>query len=129
MLSKEVQRTYREELFRYLDGLGCGPPTYALHKHGVIAHLLENQSASISDLAKTFKANEGYLNVALRLMASQGWLVQEIDNTTDTVVYSTTEKQPSWNAIVICIRLPLIYWCFRENSTRVFLKRNPLKCG
>ena len=28
MLSREDQRKYREELFRYLDGLGTGPPTF-----------------------------------------------------------------------------------------------------
>ena len=38
-------------------------------------------------MATHFKANEGYLNVALRILASQGWLECTIDNGKNEVRY------------------------------------------
>ena len=46
----------------------------------------------MSDLTEKFKANEGYLNVALRGLCSQGWLTQHIDNTSDAIGYETNDK-------------------------------------
>lgn len=98
MLTRQDKSQLRSELFRYLDGLGCGPPTYVLHKQGVIDHLLGKRLASVAELSKHFKANEGYLNVALRIMASQGWLDQKINNEEDTIHYAVNEKTPYLNA-------------------------------
>ena len=94
MLTRKEKSQLRGELFRYLDGLGCGPPIYVLHKRGVVAYLLKHKTATISELSETFHANEGYLNVALRLMASQGWLIQDIDNATDTIRFTITQTTP-----------------------------------
>lgn len=92
MLSKALQSLYRERLFRHLDGIVIAPSAYALFKKGVTAHILKNRSVSISDLSATFNTNEGYLNVALRLLASQGWLVQKVDNDDNSVTYDTNDK-------------------------------------
>lgn len=92
MLTKEEKRIFRQDLFQYLDGLGAGPSTYVLFKNGVLEHIIQKGRVNLSSIAADFKANEGYLNVALRLMASQGWLTQDVDNTTDQVVYSTTDR-------------------------------------
>ncbi|MDH3697982.1 MAG: class I SAM-dependent methyltransferase [Flavobacteriaceae bacterium] len=94
MLTREEKSLYRQELFQYLDGLGAGPSTYVLYTKGVLDHILKKKQINVSKVAEAFQANEGYLNVACRLMASQGWLNQEIDNTTDQVQYSTTECTP-----------------------------------
>ena len=82
----------RAVLFRHLDGIVTIPSAYALYKKGVLDYLLKNKSVSIKELASTFNANEGYLNVALRVLASQGWLLQKPDNAFDDVWYSLTDK-------------------------------------
>ena len=53
---------------------------YCLHKFKVCEYILEEQTVCVTDLASQFNANEGYLNIALRLIASQGWLDQNINN-------------------------------------------------
>ena len=92
MLTKQEKRELRADLFRYLDGLGTGPSAYALHQKGVLDFLLEKKSIGLSALTEKFQANEGYLNVALRILCSQGWLDRKLDNSTNEVVYSINEK-------------------------------------
>ena len=92
MLTKEEKRNYRSDLFRHLDGIAVAPTCYALHKKGVLSYLLEKETATLAEVRDHFSANEGYLNVALRILSSQGWLVQELDNGTDSIRYSVNEK-------------------------------------
>ena len=92
MLTKEEKRIFRQDLFQYLDGLGTGPSTYILSKKGILEYILQAKRIELAQITEKFKANEGYLNVALRLMASQGWLEQRIDNSSDEVHYSITDK-------------------------------------
>lgn len=87
MISKLLQAVYRERLFRHLDGIVTAPSAFALYKNGVVAYILEQKEVHLAELSKKFKANEGYLNVALRLLASQGWLDQEINNNTNEITY------------------------------------------
>ena len=91
MLSKSDKEQLRSVIFRHLDGIATATTTNTLNKKGVLAYLQEHKRAELSELSKTFNANEGYLNVALRILASQGWLVQHIDNATNTVSYETNE--------------------------------------
>ncbi len=79
-------------LFRHLDGIVTAPTAYALHKKGVLDYILEKQSASLSALTEKFGANEGYLNVALRVLASQGWLIQKINPLTDEITFATNAQ-------------------------------------
>ena len=82
----------RATIFHHLDGLVTAPVADALHRKGILAHLLA--AAAPTDLAvltAEFGANEGYLNVALRVLASQGWLTYDLDPAADTIVVSVTE--------------------------------------
>ncbi|WP_162128145.1 class I SAM-dependent methyltransferase [Flavobacterium phycosphaerae] len=79
-------------LFRHLDGITTAPTAYSLHKKGVLAYVAEQQKVSLTQLTEKFSANEGYLNVALRVLASQGWLVQTINPKTDEVTFETNAK-------------------------------------
>jgi hypothetical protein len=79
-------------LFRHLDGITTVPAAYSLHKKGVLDYLLEQQKVPLTELTEKFKANEGYLNVALRLLASQGWLVQTIDQQKDKITFAINAK-------------------------------------
>lgn len=79
-------------LFRHLDGIVTVPSAYSLHKKGVLDYILQQQNVSLRELTEKFKANEGYLNVALRVLASQGWLTQHIDNQKDEITFGLTGK-------------------------------------
>ena len=92
MLSKPQRTELRSDLFRYLDGLGVSAPAYVLYQKGILNYILERQTVDLEKLSKHFKANEGYLNVALRLLASQGWLTYKIENSSNTITYQINEQ-------------------------------------
>ena len=87
MLTKTDKEQLRGIIFRHLDGIATATTAYSLHKKGVLDYLLEQKKIKLNELVKKFKANDGYLNVALRILCSQGWLVQHLDNKTNTVTY------------------------------------------
>ncbi len=77
-MDKKEKSLLRADLFRHLDGIVVAPTAYALQQGGILDHLLKIKKTSLAELAEHFQANEGYLNVALRVLASQGWLKHEI---------------------------------------------------
>jgi hypothetical protein len=87
-------------LFRHLDGIVTVPVAYSLYKKGVLAYILQQQKISLQELAEKFMANEGYLNVALRVLASQGWLVQHVDNQKDEITFEITDKSETAFSLV-----------------------------
>ena len=58
----------------------------------MLEYILKQQKVSLQELTVKFKSNEGYLNVALRVIASQGWLTQNIDNQKDEITFEVTDK-------------------------------------
>ncbi len=82
----------RSSIFRHLDGLATAPAAVALQKKGVLDFILARQSATLSELTSTFGANEGYLNVALRILASQGFLDYDLDNEKDEITVSVNDR-------------------------------------
>ncbi|MEP1152286.1 MAG: class I SAM-dependent methyltransferase [Balneola sp.] len=92
MLNKENQKLHRSTIFRHLDGIGTGPTALILQQHEVLDYLISNKTVLLSELTEKFKANEGYLNVALRILSSQGWLNHSIDNKKNKVSYSINGK-------------------------------------
>lgn len=89
MLSKTDQKVLRERLFRHLDGLVTVPVSWALHEKGVPAVLSKNEPIALSELTAQTGANEGYLNIALRMLASQGWLKHHTAPTGEVTVQAT----------------------------------------
>ncbi|GAA4270368.1 class I SAM-dependent methyltransferase [Hyunsoonleella aestuarii] len=87
MLSKQDKAKLRGTIFRHLDGIATATTVFALYKKGVLDYILEHRIVELSNLVLTFNANEGYLNVALRILCSQGWLIQHIDNNSNTIQY------------------------------------------
>ncbi|WP_284652990.1 class I SAM-dependent methyltransferase [Flavobacterium terrisoli] len=79
-------------LFRHLDGITTAPAAYAIYKKGVLDYIQQKREVTLSELLTEFKANDGYLNVALRVLASQGWLNQKVDNQNDEVTFSINDK-------------------------------------
>lgn len=92
MLNKQEKAQLRGTIFRHLDGIATATTVYTLHKKGLLDYLLDNKSVTLSELVKTFKANEGYLSVALRILCSQGWLVQHVDNNSNTISYEVNQN-------------------------------------
>lgn len=92
MLSKHDQSSLRADIFRHLDGIVTAPIAFAIYKGQITQILLDQKSINSSDLARLSNANEGYLNVALRVLASQGWLVQSINIEENVITYSCNEK-------------------------------------
>jgi len=92
MLSKEEKNEFRSELFRHLDGIAVAPIGFALKEKGVLDFILEKESYDLSEISSHFNANEGYLNVGLRMLASQGWLNHKVDNKKNCVTISKNGK-------------------------------------
>lgn len=92
MLTKDEKRAFRKDLFQHLDGIVTAPTAFVLREAGVLDHLLSVQHQTITDLSKQFRANEGYLNVALHTLASQGWLDYKLDQRSNTITYSVNEN-------------------------------------
>lgn len=91
MLSKQEQSILRSKIFRHLDGIVTAPSAYVLKERGVTDYLLANKKVDLATLSAKFKANEGYLNVALRALCSQGWLIQHVDNAKDEVSFEIND--------------------------------------
>jgi len=92
MISKQKSVILRSKLFRHLDGIVIAPTAYSLKKHGIIDYLLLHKKIDLAKLAAKFNANEGYLNVALRGLCSQGWLNQHVDNQKNSITFEINDK-------------------------------------
>ncbi|PZU85594.1 MAG: hypothetical protein DI529_09735, partial [Chryseobacterium sp.] len=86
------KRKLRESIFRHLDGIVTAPVISALSKKNVLDFILANDSLELSEINKKFEANEGYLNVALRVLASQGFVNYDLNNESNIVKISKNDK-------------------------------------
>lgn len=77
-MDKQDKVQLRSELFRHLDGIVTIPTAYLLHTSGILDYILSEGSTTLGAIGDKFEANDGYLNVALRVLASQGWLEHSI---------------------------------------------------
>ncbi|UYW01622.1 class I SAM-dependent methyltransferase [Flavobacterium agricola] len=80
------KKLLRESIFRHLDGIVVTPVVKSLQQHDVLKYILEKKETNLNELTNHFKANDGYLNVALRVLAAQGFLNYEVNNKTDEVL-------------------------------------------
>ncbi len=92
MLTQEEKNKYRNHLFRHLDGIAVAPVALSLKEKGVLDFLLKEKKTSLQEITRVFNANEGYLNVGLRILASQGWLDYHVNNRENVVSLSTNQK-------------------------------------
>ncbi|SCY66031.1 class I SAM-dependent methyltransferase [Flavobacterium caeni] len=86
----------RSTIFKHLDGLATAPVAIALQNKGVLDYVLEKKQATLSELTTRFKANEGYLNVGLRVLASQGFLDYRIDAQDVITVQSNAKTEAAF---------------------------------
>ena len=72
-MQKVEHRAHRQRLFHHLDGLAMCGVIPILDESGLLERVFRS-SGDVDDLAAEYRANAGYLNVALRMLCSQGLL-------------------------------------------------------
>jgi len=77
-LSDAERAAVRASVFTHLSGVVMAPTVSALSERGALASLTSASGPVLfSDIVTHTHANAGYLRVALRLLASCGWLVEQ----------------------------------------------------
>ena len=92
VLDREQNTRLRSVLFRHLDGFPIVPTMISLKRHGVLELFENRQTLDLNRIVEHTGGNEGYLQVAMRLLCSQGWLVQNVNSRTDTIKYTSTNR-------------------------------------
>lgn len=90
-LSKEEKSEIRKRIFLHLDGWALIPTVYNLNKLNVLHLFLDSPTRTLHEINSITQTNEGYLNVALRLLASQGYINRTVDNELDQIILELTE--------------------------------------
>jgi hypothetical protein len=90
-LTGEEKARVRADVFHHLAGIAVAPTVKALTDRGVPQILLDAPaSVSFADLVEQTRANPGYLRVALRLLASSGWLEETTLDSPRAFAYALT---------------------------------------
>ena len=111
-ISKLERDAIRKKIFLHLDGWVLIPTICVLKKLKIIDLLLTKDTWSLEELNKKVKTNEGYLNVALRILASQGFLNRTVNNSTDTI---KLELLPEGRAAFLLIDDYQIFYDLQKN--------------
>ncbi|MGH8469997.1 MAG: hypothetical protein ACREVY_13745 [Gammaproteobacteria bacterium] len=77
-------------LFLHHDGIVIGATIRALEKHGLLTHLISHGRVKFRELVDRYSCNPGYLHVALRCLAAQGWITRAGVPGSDTMVFEVT---------------------------------------
>ncbi|MBW7676925.1 class I SAM-dependent methyltransferase [Chryseobacterium chendengshani] len=88
------KETLRSEIFRHLDGVVTATVVASLMKKEIIAYIIERTQITLEQLSEQFNANDGYLNVAIRTLASQGFLEYDLDRDKDEIIISANTNTP-----------------------------------
>ena len=86
------KKTLRSKIFRHLDGIATAPVVHSLHQKKVVDFIFDKKKCELSEICSQFPSNEGYMNVALRILASQGFLEYEVNNTSNIVEVQSNEN-------------------------------------
>ena len=79
-----------DSVCRHIDGMVIGSTMAALGQRGALAILAGNQRTGFGALRRRLNANAGYLTVAIRLLADQGWLTCAGEPGTDDLAVELT---------------------------------------
>jgi SAM-dependent methyltransferase len=74
MNARQLRMTVRDQVCRHVDGIAIGSTMAALWQHGATELIAEAQPISAATLRRATTANPGFLHVAIRLLADQGWV-------------------------------------------------------
>ena len=90
-LNKKERAEIRKRIFLHLDGWALTPTIYNLKQLNILSLFIEKKQWKLSKLSSITQANEGYLNVALRILASQGYLNRKVNNELDEIDLEITD--------------------------------------
>ena len=94
------KRILRSSIFRHLDGIVTVPIAVALHRKGVLNFIAERNSCTLSEICANFPSNEGYMNVALRALASQGFIQYNVDNQKNRIAVSKNDRTETFTSLI-----------------------------
>ncbi|WP_430410777.1 class I SAM-dependent methyltransferase [Kordia sp.] len=90
-LTREEKRILRSLLFKHQDGIAITAIIATLERHAIFDFLATHKTTSVATILEKFpQFHAGYLNVALRSLASQGILTYEV--TQEEVRIEVTSK-------------------------------------
>jgi len=90
-LTKEEKRAFRSLLFKHQDGIAITASIAVLEKHGIFDFLAEHKTTSVAKIHQQHpQFHAGYLNIALRSLASQGILIYTV--TDEEIQIETASK-------------------------------------
>ena len=78
MISKIEKQKIRKVIFNHLNGFSISAIINSFNKNKLTSFLITNRRFDTNMLQKKFSFNIGYMNVALRLLSSQGLINQKI---------------------------------------------------
>lgn len=90
-LLKNEKLEIRRRLFIHLDGWALIPTIFHLNKLGILDYFIKKPKSNLIELCEFSESNEGYLNIALRILSSQGYLNSTVDNDKDIIQFELTD--------------------------------------
>jgi SAM-dependent methyltransferase len=81
-----------DALCRHIDGVAIGTTMAALHERGALAYLATRDRTQFRALREQLAANPGFLHVAMRLLADQGWVARQGEPGTDQLTITPTPR-------------------------------------
>ena len=96
MKTEREKKLFLSYIFQHLDGIALIPTILALEKKMILSSFT---NSTLSELSEKYDANNAYLNVALRLLCSQGLMKQTIQNDND-IYFELSEKNTDFKNIV-----------------------------
>jgi SAM-dependent methyltransferase len=79
-------------LCRHIDGMAIGSTMAALHERGALTMLAARDRTQFGPLCERLAANAGFLHVAMRLLADQGWVARQGEPGTDEMTIAPTPR-------------------------------------
>jgi SAM-dependent methyltransferase len=81
-----------DALCRHIDGMAVGTTMAALHERGALTLLAAQDRTEFAVLRARLGASPGFLHVALRLLADQGWIARQGEPGTDQLTIAPTAR-------------------------------------
>ena len=81
-----------DALCRHIDGVAIGTTMAALHERGALAMLAARDRTEFAVLRERLAASPGFLHVAMRLLADQGWAARQGEPGTDQMTIAPTAR-------------------------------------
>lgn len=113
--------TLLRTLFLHHDGIIIGATISALQRYGLLDYLLKEKRTSMAQLLNSFPCNAGYLHVALRCLALQGWITRVGPIASEDMCFEITPAgNTAANAFDLYVRAGKFIYSGESLETRLF---------